>query len=441
MDKFAQDRGILNKLREEINLSGKALEKINPEFEDVMIRLRATDARIRGYAEDLKSSVRSAMSLFRRRDYLAAAKNIAAVHERCRYIAADLNKFSKSVNMTHYKFLLDQFDDDQKQELFGYDPSKEISLDDNSSANDMPAVIAALQKSAGVSDWYHKISDPIADLAHNLTSERGKAMRAFEKRFSVGFMKSLKFNTERMIQTTIKFLSYLIAKFKRLATGVATRNVGFYKKNADDFITEFTKFDTLFKDYHTKNIVPLKEQYEEMRRKAEEEKTRQMEEDAAKQREQLQNVAPAGTPTQPGKTQVQPQGLSTPQKSNEVLNKLDEKYELDEQNKPFPLVNKKSHQDFIDRIELLAFKNDPKVLVNEILKYSAKIEDENIEDSLKLLAIAEGILEKTAAEWDSWEKPPEPVKPKAVPKPRAKKVEPKTEPKVEQREPEKLPLR
>jgi hypothetical protein len=444
MNKLAQERGILNKLREEINLSGKALERINPEFEEVMNRLRSTDGRIRGYAEDLKSSVRNANSLYRRRDYLAAAKNIAGFHERCRYIAAELNKFSKSINMKHYQFLLDQFDDEQKQELFGYDPSKEISLDDESSVNDMPAVIASLQKSAGPVDWYHKVRDPIADLAHNLTSERGRAMRAFEKRFSIGFLKSLKTNTERMVQATIRFLSFLLSKFKRLSSALATRNVGDYKKNADEFVEKFARFDAIFKDYHVKHIVPLKEQYAVMQQaaavaaqKVEEEKSRQLEEAAAKERSQGQNVTmPGGVPLQSGPPASSATNPVLPvpsqKEQGKVLDKLEEK--------PFS-----SHQDFIERIELLAYKNDPKVLVNEILKYSAKIEDENIEDSLKLLAIAEGIIEKAAAEWDAWEKPQDQPKPKPEPKvtkPRVKKVEHKVvQPQVEQKAPEKLPFR
>jgi hypothetical protein len=420
MDKLAQDRGILNKLREEINLSGKALERINPEFEEVMNKLRMSDERIRGFAEDLKSVVRNSASLYRRRDYLAAAKNIATFHERCRYIAAELNRFSKSVNMKHYKFLLDQFDDQQKQELFGYDPSKEIELEDYSSANDI-AITASLQKSAGVVDWYHKMTDPIADLAHNLTNERGKAMKMFEKRFSVGFMKTLKQDTERMVQATIRFLSFLLVKFKRLATAVATRNVGAYKQNADDFVSKFAQYDTIFKNYHTKNIMPLKEQHEEYQRQAEEvaaaEKAKQYAAQQVKPNPNLQQELQSGPKPVPQTQTPAP----TQQEKENVLNKLDE------ENEPFSLTNqmKKSHNEFIERMNILATKNDPKLLIKEILKYSAKIEDDNLADSLKLIAIAEG-------DWNEWEKKPEALKtaPKA-PRPRTKKVETPQVPKVE----------
>lgn len=416
MDKFAQDRGILNKLREGINLSGLALEKINPEFEAVMDNLRATDARVRDNATDLKAFVRNAASLYRRRDYLAAAKNIAGFHERCRYIAAFLNKFSASIDMKHYKFLLDQFDDEQKQQLFGYDPSVEINVDEDESPVVNAEMSSALKKVAGVVDWYHKMTDPIADLAHNLTAERGKAMRMFEKRFSVGFLRELKSSTERIVQAAIRFLSFLLSNFKRLATALATRNVGQYKKNADNFVKGFSSFDKLFKDYHNKNIVPLKQHHDEAVRQAEE--AVKLEE--AKQYAAKQNPSP-DTSQQPVHVPTQ-QPVPTHQEQANTLNKLEE------DNEPFSITNqmKKSHQDFINRMEILVANDDPKLLINEILKYSAHIEDKNLTDSLKLIAIAEG-------DWDAWEKKQEVPKtaPKAT-KPRAKKPEQKPEIKVEQ---------
>src|SRR5258706_11646075 len=166
-DKFAQERGILNKLRENINLSGKMLEKISPSFQETMDRLRETDEGIRQQAEGLKDLVRAGKSLVSRRDYLSAAINFSAFHERCRTIASMLEKFKSSVNLKHYKFLLDQFDDEQKEQLFGYDPNKKLAADTSS----------ALIKDAGLSDWWFKITDPVADLAHNLGSQRGAAMR------------------------------------------------------------------------------------------------------------------------------------------------------------------------------------------------------------------------------------------------------------------------
>ena len=91
---------------------------------------------------------------------------MSAFHERCRYITAELNRFNQSVDLKHYKFLLDQFDDEQKEKLFGYDPNKEIDLSDEvAAAADGLINTAALKKVAGASDWWFKMTDPIADLA------------------------------------------------------------------------------------------------------------------------------------------------------------------------------------------------------------------------------------------------------------------------------------
>src|ERR1700722_296715 len=132
MDKFAQERGIFNKLREKANVTGRILESLNPEFHDMMERLRTTDAKVREHAAQSKDLIRAPKYLVNRRDYLSAAVNLSAFHERGRYIAAELEKFIKSVDLKHYEFLLDQFDDEQKKDLFGYDPNSEINLYSNS---------------------------------------------------------------------------------------------------------------------------------------------------------------------------------------------------------------------------------------------------------------------------------------------------------------------
>jgi hypothetical protein len=60
-------------------------------------------------------------------------------------------------------------------------------------------------------------------------------------------------------------------------------------------------------------------------------------------------------------------------------------------------------------LEKLASNNNPKDLALSILKYSAELEDTAPEESLKLLAIAEGIIEdyKTAGLWDFIKRGPE----------------------------------
>src|SRR5258708_6824859 len=243
MDKLAQERGLLNKLREKVDVSGRLLESVSPEFGKTMSRLRHADEKIRSYAEQLRALVRQAKSDVRRRDYLSAAAAMSAFHERCRYIAAELERFRNSIDMKHYKMLLDQFDDEQKEQLFGYDPVKDIKLEEAPKEDaDDGIVIASLQKQAGLSDWWFKITDPLADVVHNLTDQRAKAMKALEKRFSVSFLRDLKKNSITIVNNSEKFLHFLLAIFKKLATALATRNLNHYTEDAKKFIEKFAEY-------------------------------------------------------------------------------------------------------------------------------------------------------------------------------------------------------
>lgn len=410
MQKNAQERGLLNRLREKTNLTGKILENINPEFAEMMEKLRATDERIRAHAENSKDLVRAAKSHLNRRDYLSAATNISAFHERCRYIAAELQKFIGGVNFKHYKFLLDQFDDEQKEQLFGYNPTKEVSL-----ADDIPnVVLASLKKQAGISDWWFGITDPIADVAHNLATGKGQAMRALEKRFSIAFLKDLKNNTAKMVEITQKFLQVLLAIFKQLAAALARRNVDQYVEAAKIFINRFSApdgFHNKFVKYYETSIVPLKTQHEKLieeARKIEEERAKKMEEGAAKQR-----AMPEPVETAPQTERTPAPSLSA--EREEALSKLEEmqgKPEPEAENVPIPLTQTKpkvriaEDMNFINKI---ASMNDVKPLLLEILAYSEKLEDIDADTSMKLLAIAEGIVEdyKTAGIFDLFKKEPE----------------------------------
>jgi hypothetical protein len=450
MDKLAQERGLLNKLREKTNITGKMLESLNPEFQDMMERLRSTDVKIRAHAEQIKDFVRSSKSNLNRRDYLSAATNLSAFHERCRYIAAELNKFIQSVDLKHYKFLLDQFDDEQKEQLFGYDPNKELNIDGDTASVDDVIITASLKKRAGISDWWFSMTDPLADVAYNLTNSRGQAMRALEKRFSISFLKQLKSESATMVMRTQRFLQFLINTFKKLASALATRNVDKYIDVAKLFISKFggsKGYHDQFVKYYEATIIPLKQQHQrllddvkEQKRLEEEKKADQSVLDEEEQQriwrhQRRQQGLPAvvkGPETGQGLTiDETPQvsrnpevtnkerqealnrlkNLQNPPKNNPSISKEEKDQALDRlsDNFPIPLTQKKNHNIFINRIEKIALNNNPKDLALEILKYSEYLENVAPEESLKLLAVAEGIIEdyKSAGIFDFLKKKPE----------------------------------
>lgn len=425
MEKNAQDRGLLNRLRDKSNITGRILESLNPEFQEMMEKLRATDEKIRGHAAEVKTAVRGAKSFTNRRDYLSAAGSMSAFHERCRWIAHELQKFINGVDLKHYKFLLDQFDDEQKQQLFGYDPNYEIKPDDEMSAADAKVVTAALKKKAGLSDWWFKVTDPIEDAAHNLTTQRGIAMRALEKRFSISFLKELKANTQVMVARTQKFLQILLATFKRLATALAKRNVDQYVEAAKSFISKFANYHAQFVKYYEKAIVPLKTQHKklqdealEVSRKEQEDKSREMEPAAPAPAAQKAFVPPAQPVAvqdrrRPGEPAAMPETQEQPFQQNlrDLLGKDFDEWAAKPKGPiaPTPLkVAPRKAETFISTLEKTS---DPKSLLLEILAYSEEIEDVEPDASLKLLAIAEGITEdyKTAGIFDFMGKKNQPV--------------------------------
>lgn len=431
MEKLSQERGLLNKLREKTNITGKILESLNPEFQEMMERLRSTDERIREHAAQVKELTRGAKSLLNRRDYLSSAASISAFHERCRYISAELQKFISSVDMKHYKFLLDQFDDEQKEQLFGYDPNKEIKFDEENAADDK-VVTASLRKEAGLSDWWFKMTDPIADVAHNLTNSKGVAMRALEKRFSISFLKELKVNSQVMVIKTQKFSQFLLAVLKKLATFLAKRNVDQYVALAKTFISKFTGYHDSFVKFYQKSIVPLKDQHQKViedQRKAEELHSKKIEEDAARQREQAtpqnqnQNVNKNlydafVSPNSSGVNKPAPVSQTKNVDTAEGLANLRDMLGDDEEEKDnlaFDLNKKQKAAYFISKIEKYASNDEPKSLLNAILAYSEEMEKYDTNASLKLLAVAEGMVEdyKTAGIFDFLKKDKEEVeKPK-----------------------------
>jgi len=397
MDKNAQERGLLNKLREHANITSKLLESINPKFKKMMDDLRKTDEKIRGYSEQSKDLIKSAKSLVNRRDYLSAASTMSSFHEKCRYIAAELDKFIKNVDMDSFSVLLDQFDDEQKERIFGYDPNKELNLNEVSFVNDME-VMASFKKQAGLSDWWH-----------NLTNERATAMRQLEKRFSISFLKDLKTNSINIFNDSQRFLQFLLATFKKLATALARGKPSIYISVAKSFMSKFDQYHKSFVKFYEKNIIPLKQQHEKMvaDKKQAEELDRQKYKDLLNQPGAMKlNPQTTQAPMQQGPSAQmgpdQPINLtniapSTKQKSLDVLDELnkpkpgEEPYNnIQDKNKQLPQILSKQ---FITKIEKIASDNHPRSLMLAILKYSAELEDINPEASLKLLAIAEGIKE------------------------------------------------
>jgi hypothetical protein len=418
IEKDAQERGMINKLREKMNFSGKILESLNPEFYDMMERLRTADTKVREQAKDTKQIIRAINSRVRQRDYLSAATEMTTFHNQCRYIVAELARFEKSVNLKHYQFLLDQFDESDKEKLFGYNPNAEVQLD----------VDDDMVSTAGIKDMWHSIRDPLEDTVRNFTKQKNRAMKALEQRFSVGFLKELTGKSVKMAAESTSFASFLLSELKKLANALATRNIKDYMKVCGDIAQRFAPYHTQFVAYYEKCIEPLKQhQAELIAQKKQQEEAKEVERNRPALEQRQQMLQALEVEEQKKRQALHDKAEQMKQQPldrirDETLDELDrrdsEQSPIVPENTPIDLVNRKAS--FIANIEKAASNNDAQSLVVEILNASAALEDTNQEESLKLLAIAEGIIEdyKTAGILDMLRgKKPEEAKPEAKKEP------------------------
>lgn len=438
MDKLAQQRGRWNKLRERFSPGGRILEKLDKEFGAVMKELRDTDARIRENAAPLKQLFKDSKDAVGRRDYLQAAISLMNIHERSRQIVAELHSVSDHINLKHYDFLLGHLTPIEKEQLFGVEPKRDFK---EASKNE---IALSLRKNAG-------LGDAVNSLWKSIINERSLAMKALEKRFSIGFLKDLKNNSGQAVQDAKSFVNTLLLGFKELDSALAKRDMKAYKDISNHIVSKFVEYNANFLKYYDENIQPLKEQY----KKLEEEANKIKEAEKAKEERELAileqhkkdkydrdyagivnklpssayNSSPAPTPrplddlakhrsldiledqralkeqeeakqmanikqNMPSSPYNSPKSvLPTMNDRKNVLDKLDEENET---NEPFELTKRKAAA-FIAKIEKFAAENNPEKLALEILAFSDKLEGVNSDISLQLLAVGEGLIEDKTA--------------------------------------------
>lgn len=421
MDKVAQERTFFSKVRDTLNFSGRILEELNIEFATVMQTLRETDADIRENAFDLKQLATNSIKLVRARHYLDTAVNIAAFHERCRVIAAKLERFQKSVDLRHYSYLLEQLPDSEKKKLFDYNPNAEIKLKD-AEATDYSDILI---KQAGLTDWLFQAENTEPN------SQQNTAMKALENRFKVSFIKKLKTQSLDMTEKTYQFYKYLISTFKKLGWAVATRKIDKYIEISNELISKFAEYHKSFTRYYEANIVPLKNEQERVQkvkddaRKAKEDAILAAEQDAKQKEhqavedqkarvqrdldiynerqkaEQAKSEPPQTSPF--AQTVMAPTAHPAPA-AEEQMNYKQAPDEIvqSEENMPIDLKSKtkkaKNLRDraandlFINTIEKLAFENKVSELVAAILDHSQSLEEVDADKSLQLLSVAEGLV-------------------------------------------------
>lgn len=429
MDKLAQKRSLRSKIWENVNLTGRALERLHPEFKAVMQNMRSTDKEVRKTVDDIKPIIRAARSSVRRRDYLQAAVNVAAFHQRLRQAIYLLDKFVKNTEVTHYNYLLNQFNERNKEQLFGYDPNEEIK--------EACQVFAQLSKEAGAYDWlkdkYHNISDLLSDTVSNITTTKGRARRLLEKRFDVSFLRQLKDMTIGIVEESSDLMRELLSLLNNMESGVSRRNPNLYIDKAKELISLFNKYHKSYLKYDNKVVAPLRTHQDNLN-KAEADRLAQEKAEQAAREEQARAAAeakeiaeieeakkspfvtpyvePQSEPEEVYKEpsfeawkeqQVKPEEVAEIDQKLEDLRKNKEEPKVQNDNagsgkKPLPLQvkpqeeeapqSKAAYSQFLNQLSVYADNSDAASMIKEIVDYSQVIEETDPNSSSRLLLVA-----------------------------------------------------
>jgi hypothetical protein len=258
MQKTAQKRSILNKLREMTNVSGIAAEKVfSPEFQELMTRLRdETDDPVRAIITgdqigdatppadgmSLKALLSSAKSNLNRREYMKAVSDLGRFHKKMYDVVKLLGAFTSNVDKVHEKFLFEGLDEESKQHL-----------------HDLKGRLTP-PKSASFQPYFIKSAN-ILDFFANIGTERGRALGAWEKRYPKQVGK-LKKDTATMVGQSEKLLSSVLSSLKEMASARAVRNPDKYIVASSKIINAYNNYDKLFKSYYESNVKGFLEKQE-----------------------------------------------------------------------------------------------------------------------------------------------------------------------------------
>lgn len=253
MEKTAQKRSLLNKLREMTNVSGIAAEKFfNPEFKKVMESLREKDDQIRSLVSgesvgagdpgsdpvSLKSLIKSAKSNLNRREYMSAIADLGRFHKKIFDVVQLIGSLNADVDAVHHEFLFKDLSDESKGHL-----------------QDLKSRFAAAQKDALIKEA------SIMDFFHNLATKRGRALALWEKRYPKQVGK-LKTDTNKLLEKSESLLNSVLSSLKEMAAARSVRNVDEYIKAAQKISAGYSAYDKGFRTYYTDNVKGFLEKVE-----------------------------------------------------------------------------------------------------------------------------------------------------------------------------------
>lgn len=426
MQKTAQKRSLINKLREFTDIGGKAAETdwvLNPvydsELKKTMDDLREkTDDPIRAIVSgeqidtapapddglSLKAVLKNAQSAINRRQYMVAAANIGKFHRKVELINDILVLFKGNLDKIHTQF---------KRA-----PLSESDLKELQETRARIKKIKELNKKANIfADWYH-----------NITTDQGKALAFWEKRYP-NKVKSLKTDTDNLLKASESLLKTIISTMGTLGKYRANRQPDLYIEESRKITSSFSKYNNVFDAYADKHMDFLE--------KMEQETPKEVKQDISKTMPGSTSIPGNGPGTVPAKpltvnypnapvgaapipptvhdstlqkappsnpqvtsidpkTQIMPSGPITkipsgkdPGVAKEPETSRDASPPIDSENGPVTMRSN-THKEFYDSLQSLA--NAPSyVLSAYICKYAKSIQSTDTDTAIKLFKIANSL--------------------------------------------------
>lgn len=420
MDKIAQKRSRLNRLREFVNTPGAAIGDIfNPEMKRVMQSIKEKDDNIRtvitgekiGEATidvpsdpmSLKDMLKSARSNFNRREYMKGIADLGRFHKRMYDVSNLIKKLDLDINKIHHNFLFQGLETDQGKHL-----------------EDLRTHMPTSTASEGLEEYFIKeagIWSGTKDFVHNLVTDRGRTLAAWEKRYP-NVAKDLKTGGIRLTNHAQEVLENTIGLLKEMGVARATRKVDAYVDAAHKIQFLYNKFDSGekgFRAYYNNIVEPWLKKFDDWKKSREEGKPEVAPETTPEVKTTIPEFSeapfagikepntfvsptvPVGAPSMsPSPSSTLPAGapvvlpppltdntvVDAPLKSEQVL----QQFELEKKKQSQMLPPKPAHAQFMKSLEKLGNEN-PLVLAGYISKYAKSIQLSDMETAIKLFAI------------------------------------------------------
>ncbi len=253
MDKLTKNKMNLN------SFAAGELEDQSQAFHNIMEVLREVDDNVREitFSDDkggtLKSLIKVARSNFNRREYVNACIYLGRFHDKFADIKTEFDKIQKDLSGANNEFLFGDLEPEQLEFLMKRMPEKFKKKEKKKEKKEKTAFMEDLLiKEGGVGDWWH-----------NVTTDRGKALKGWEKRFPQ-YAKQLRRDTEKMISRSEVIFSNLIAALKPLASYRNKSQLEDYIKLSDVLMKKYDQYDTYFNTFYNDHISKLVKTREEM---------------------------------------------------------------------------------------------------------------------------------------------------------------------------------